>query len=78
MSPDLKERIERRRKALYAAVKAERPDLYEAAVRVGHMALIDFGGRDENKRAATVEIAAMDLAATAAEITIPTKGRDEL
>ena len=70
MSPEMKEKFEARRKALYLAVKNQRPDLYEAAVRVGHMALIDFGGSDENKRAATVEIAAMDLAARAAGIDV--------
>jgi hypothetical protein len=34
------------------------------------MALIDFGGADEVKRAAGVEIAAMDLVARAAGIDV--------
>ena len=70
MTPELKEKIERRRRALYLAVKHERPDLYEAAVRVGHMALIDFGGANELARSAAVEIAAMDLVARAAGIDV--------
>jgi hypothetical protein len=67
---EFQERMERRRKALYQAVKAERPDLYQRAVEVGHMALADFGGRDEAKRAAAVEAAAMSLAAEAAGLPI--------
>lgn len=68
MTPDMKERIEKRREALYLAVKNLRPDLYEGAIRVGHLALISFGGNDETRRAAAVECAAMDLAAAAAGI----------
>lgn len=69
---DLKERIERRRKELYRAVKAQRPDLYESAVAVGHMALPIFHkpGADENDIAAEVEACAMQLAAKAAGIDI--------
>lgn len=70
MTPDMKERIEKRRKALYLAVKQQRPDLYEGAVQVGHMATVDFGGSDELKRAAAVENAAMSLAAQAAGIDV--------
>lgn len=70
MTPDMKERIEKRRKALYLAVKQQRPDLYEGAVHVGHMAMVDFGGKDEVKRAAAVENAAMSLAAQAAGIEV--------
>lgn len=66
MTPDMKERLEKRRKALYLAVKQQRPELYEGAVKVGHMAMVDFGGSDEVKRAAAVECAAMSLAAEAA------------
>ena len=67
MTPE-REKLERRRAALYAAVKNARPDLYERAVQVVHLALIDFGGVDENKRAALVEAAVMSLVAEAAEI----------
>ena len=70
MTPDMKERLEKRRKALYAAVKNNRPDLYERAVQIGHMAMADFGGHDENKRAAVVEGAAMSLVAEAAGIDV--------
>ena len=70
MTPDMKKRIEKRRKALYLSVKNSRPDLYEGAIRAGHLALVDFGGSNETQRAAAVECAAMSLAATAAGIDI--------
>jgi hypothetical protein len=66
----LREKMRKRREALYAAVRAQRPDLYESAVKVGHMAMIDFGGADETKRAAGVEHAVMSLLAEAAGIRI--------
>lgn len=71
MSPEMSTRIEERRKAFYLAVKNHSPKLYEAAVRVGHMAMQDFGGTDEVKRAATVEACAMDLIVQAAGIDVP-------
>ena len=66
----MKEKIERRRKELYRAVKAQRPDLYESAVAVGHMARPMFhpNGTDEDAIAAEVECCAMQLAAKAAGI----------
>ena len=70
MTPAMEEKIKRHRKALYLTMKQERPDLYELAIRVGHMALSNFGGHDETKRAATVEISAMELAAKAAGIKV--------
>lgn len=71
MDANLQRKLEERRKALYLAVKNHSPSLYEAAVRVGHMAMADFGGKDEVKRAATVEACAMDLIARAAGIDVP-------
>ena len=72
MTPEAKERIEARRKAIYRAVKAQRPDLYQSAVSVGHMALPIFhpAGTDELAIAAEVESCAMLLAAKAAGIDI--------
>ena len=67
MDVALKDRIERRRQALYLAVKNARPDLYRKAVEVGHLGLSSFI-RDENKRAAEIEAAVMWLIAEAAEI----------
>lgn len=67
MNDLLKERLEARSKAVYRAVRAERPDLYAAAVRIGHLALPAFE-RDENKRAANVEGAVMSLIADLLEI----------
>lgn len=58
---ELREKIQRRRAETYLWVKNYRPELYEKAVRIGHMAMIDFGGSDEIKRAAEVEAAVMDL-----------------
>ena len=63
MDEQMKERLARRQKELYRAVRANRPDLYEKAVQIGHLAMLDFGGHDENKRAATVEHAVMSLVA---------------
>ena len=77
MTPDMLERLERHRKALYLAVKNNRPDLYERVVQVGHLALPDFGGRDDNKRAATVEHSVMALVAEAAGIDVPLPGASE-
>jgi hypothetical protein len=68
MDEQLKRKLEERRKALYIAVRNQRPDLYRKAVEVGHLALTNFGGTDENKRAAIVEAAVMSLVADAAEI----------
>ena len=70
MTDDMKERLERRRKELYATVKNARPDLYEAAIQCGHMALPEFGGQDPIRRAASVEACAMSLAAQAAGIEV--------
>lgn len=70
MTPERKERIERRRVQLYAAVKNNRPDLYTKAIEIGHLATVAFSGADETRRAAIVEIAAMELAARAAEIDV--------
>ena len=57
--------MEERRKALYALVRTNAPELYERAVQVGHMATPEFGGHDPLKRAANVEAAAMSLVAEA-------------
>ena len=67
MNQDLKEKIEKRRKELYRAMKARHPDLYEKAVAVGHMALPIFHKRDTTPEAiaAEVECCAMQLAAQA-------------
>lgn len=71
MTPQFKEKLERRREQLYAAVKANRPDLYRRAVEVGHMAMEAFGGSNELQRCARVEMSAMELAALAAGIDVP-------
>lgn len=72
MNPDMKAKIEKRRKEIYRAMKAQRPGLYESAVYVGHMALREFHppGTSEQAIAAEVEACAMQLAATAAGIAI--------
>lgn len=72
MNDQTKERINARRKAIYRAMKTQRPDLYESAVHVGHMALPLFhpDGTDELAIAAEVECCAMLLAARAAGIVI--------
>jgi hypothetical protein len=72
VNQQLKEKIEKRRKELYRAVKAQRPDLYESAVHVGSMARPIFhpSGTDEQAIAAEVEACAMQLAARAAGIEI--------
>lgn len=61
----LKRKLEEHRKALYAAVKQDRPDLYRRCVEVGHLAMPEFGGPDPVRRAASVEAAAMLLVAEA-------------
>ncbi len=58
----LKAKLEERRKAVYRAVRANEPRLYELAVEIGHLALPAFE-RDENKRAANVEAAVMSMIA---------------
>ena len=70
MNALMKEKIERQRKAIYRVVKAMRPDLYESAVQVGHMALPLFhpNGTSEEAIAAEVESCAMLLVARALEI----------
>ena len=72
MNADMKEKIEQRRKALYRAVKAQRPDLYEGAVAVGHMAdpIFHPPGASVLNIAAEVECCAMQLAAKAAGIDL--------
>lgn len=70
MTPEMKEKIKKRRDAVYLAVKQQRGDLYRQAVNIGHLAMIDFGGSDENKRAAEVEAAVMSLVAEAAGIDV--------
>ena len=69
MSPDMKEKIERGRKALYLAVKNNRPDLYQRAVQIASVAQIN--GNLKLDLAAEIESACMDLAAVAAGITVP-------
>jgi hypothetical protein len=64
-------KVEARRKATYRAVKAMEPALYERAVEIGHLALSAFE-RDENKRAANVESAVMDLIAALRGIDVRT------
>ena len=73
MSPNRLELLERRRKAVYDAVRAANPELYWRAVEIGHLALIDFGGNDETRRAATVEASVMSLLATALNIEVTTE-----
>lgn len=68
LTPGLRERIAKRRKQVYLAVKNHRHDLYEGAVRVGEMAIINYGVSVE--AAAEIECAAMDLVATALGIDI--------
>ena len=63
MDEQMRERLVLRQKELYRVVRANRPGLYERAVQIGHLAMVDFGGRDENKRAAGVEHAVMSLVA---------------
>jgi phytoene/squalene synthetase len=72
MTPEMKEKIEKRRKELYRAMKAQHPDLYQAAVAVGHMALPIFhpAGTDEQAIAAEVECCAMQLAAKAVGLAL--------
>lgn len=70
MTPDMKERIEKRRKALYLAVKQEQPELYRKAVEIAHLAMIEFGGHDEVKRAAAVETAIIGLLADATGVMV--------
>ena len=65
MTDEQLRKLEERRKALYAAVRNNAPELYERAVQIGHLALPEFGGHDPNKRAACVEAAAMSLVAEA-------------
>jgi len=67
MNHNTQERMERRRKAVYNALKSAHPGLYRRAVEVAHMALIEFGGRDETKRAAIVEACIMELLLEATE-----------
>jgi hypothetical protein len=57
--PNLQRRLEERRQALYLAVKQQRPELYRRAVEVAHLSMVEFGGRDEVKRSASVENAIM-------------------
>jgi hypothetical protein len=59
----LQAKAEARTKATYRAVRAAEPRLYERAVEIGHLAMISFGGEDENRRAAGVEAAVMSLIA---------------
>lgn len=66
MTPAMKDKIERGRKALYLAVKANRPDLYQMAIRVGEMAIFHHGVSIEC--AAEIELGAMNLAAVASGI----------
>ena len=70
MTPDMKEKMERRRKAVYNAVRAANPDLYCRAVEVAHMATVEFGGKDETRRAAIVEACIMELLIDAAGIEV--------
>ena len=72
MTPEMKEKIEQRRKQLYRAVKAQRQDLYENAVAVGHMAdpMFHKPGASILNIAAEVEACAMQLAAKAAGIEL--------
>jgi len=70
MESNMKEKMERRRKAVYNAVRSANPDLYCRAVEVAHIATIEFGGRDETKRAAIVESCIMELLADATGITV--------
>ena len=70
MTPDMQERIRKRREALYLAVKQQRPDLYRKAVEVAHLSMPEFGGNDPVKRAAGVENAVMSLVAEAAGIEV--------
>ena len=67
---DLQKRIERRRNALYVALKQTHPDMYRRAVEVAHLSLIDFGGRDETKRATAVETAIISLLVEALNIDV--------
>lgn len=62
MTPEMKQRIEERRKALYRAVREEEPEAYRKAVEIGHLGLSVFIA-DENKRAAEIECAVMGLIA---------------
>ena len=70
MTPEMQERIDKRRKALYLAVKQQEPELYRKAVEVAHLAMIDFGGADEVKRAAAVENAIISLIADARGVEV--------
>ena len=58
------------RKALYLAVKQQRPELYRRVVEVAHLSMPEFGGDDPVKRAAGVENAVMSLVAEAAGIDV--------
>jgi hypothetical protein len=64
----MKAKIEKRRSALYAAVKAQRPDLYQSAIYVAEIAACKHGV--SLACAADIETAAMDLAASAAGISV--------
>jgi hypothetical protein len=70
MTPEMKEKIVQRRTELYRVMKAQHPDLYNAAVAVGSMARPIFhpDGTDELAIAAEVEACAMQLAARAAGV----------
>ena len=57
--------MRKHRDRLYREMKAAHPDLYEGAIRVGHLALPGFVLGDETARAAEVEAAAMSLAVQA-------------
>jgi hypothetical protein len=61
----LERKLKERREQLYATVRNYSPELYERAVQIGHLALPEFGGQNPEKRAATVEAAAMSLIAEA-------------
>ena len=78
MNIEMKRRcLKIRQKAVYAALKNADMGLYRRAVEIAHLAMIDFGGRDKNKRAAAVETAVMSLLVEVLGITVHTEEEEE-